>query len=71
LTVRRALRLRTATLGAARVLEAVMACMVTCWRVCLVTVAARAAPAQSPQSTWRLGENGGRRALRLANLSLI
>ena len=55
MTVRRALRLRAATLGAARVLEAVMACMITCWRVCAVRVAARAAPAQSPQSTWRLG----------------
>lgn len=63
MTVRRALRLRTATLGAARVLEAVMACMVTCWRVCLVTVAARAAPAQSPESTWRLAKmEGGERS---------
>lgn len=33
LTVRRALRLRATTLGAARVLEAEMACMVTCGRV--------------------------------------
>ena len=60
MTVRRVLRLRAATLGAARVLEAVMACMITCWRVCAVRVAGRAGRAQSPQSTWRLArENGG------------
>lgn len=40
MTVRRAPRLRAATLGAARVLEAVMACMITCWRVCAGQVAA-------------------------------
>lgn len=34
LTVRLALRLRAQTLGAARVLEQEMACMVLCWRVC-------------------------------------
>jgi hypothetical protein len=39
LTVRRALRLRATTLGAARALEAVMACMVTCGRECAVSVA--------------------------------
>ena len=69
MTVRRALRLRAATLGAARVLEAVMACMITCWRVCAGQVAAGAV-LHSHQSSRRgkAGrENGGLGALRLAN----
>ena len=68
LTVRRALRLRTATLGAARVLEAVMACMV------LAGVLGDRRGASGPCTVTGVdveaGENGGRRALRLANLSL-